>query len=95
MMVKEIIMIVDGVVASDVANIPEKGCAFQIMIPDLGNVIDVFIPLAEVNGQKDFMIGQNVKAEIRCPYISQGKIRFKVLSCKLQDDKDKSIKKII
>ena len=82
-------MIVDGVVASDVANIPDKGCAFQIMVPDLGNVIDVFIPTAEVNGQASLMIGQNVKAEIRSPYVSQGKIRFKVLSCKLTDDKAK------
>ncbi len=80
-------MIVEGVVASDVAVIPDKGCAFQVMVPDLGNVIDVFIPTAEVNGQANLMIGQNVKAEIRAPYVSQGKIRFKVLSCKLTEDK--------
>ena len=35
-------MNVEGVVASDVAVIPDKGCAFQVMVPDLGSVIDIF-----------------------------------------------------
>jgi hypothetical protein len=80
-------MIVDGVIASDISVIPDKGCAFQVMVPDLGNVIDVFIPTADLNGHSKLMIGQNVKAEIRAPYVSQGKIRFKVLSCKLSEEK--------
>lgn len=75
-------MIADGMIASDVSVIPEKGCAFKVLVEDLGDVIDVFIPLAEVNGHSEMKIGQKVVVNIRKPYISQGGIKFKVLSCK-------------
>jgi len=41
-------MKVDGIIASDVSVIPDKGVGFQVMVMDLGITISCFVPQDKV-----------------------------------------------
>ena len=80
-------MKVDGIVASDVSVIPEKGVGFQVMIMDLGVTLGFFVPQDKMNGEAKLKMGDNVIAEIRRPYASGRDVKFNIESVKLNNDK--------
>jgi hypothetical protein len=80
-------MKVDGIVASDVSVIPDKGVGLQIMMMDLGVTLGFFVPQDKVNGETKLKMGDNVIAEIRKPYASGRDVKFNIDSVKLNNDK--------
>jgi hypothetical protein len=80
-------MKVDGIVASDVSIIPDKGVGFQVMVMDLGVTLGVFVPQDKVNGESKLKMGDNVIADMRRPYASGRDVKFNIDSVKLNNDK--------
>ena len=79
-------MKVDGIVASDVSIIPDKGVGFQVMVMDLGVTLGVFVPQDKVNGENKLKMGDNVIADMRRPYASGRDVKFNIESVKLNND---------
>ncbi len=80
-------MKVDGIVASDVSIIPDKGVGLQIMMMDLGVTLGFFVPQDKLNGEAKLKMGDNVSVEIRRPYASGRDVKFNIDSVKLNNDK--------
>ncbi len=80
-------MKVEGIVASDVSVIPDKGVGFQVMVMDLGVTLGFFVPQDKVNGEGKLKMGDNVIADMRRPYASGRDVKFNIESVKLNNDK--------
>jgi hypothetical protein len=80
-------MKVEGIVASDVSIIPDKGVGFQVMVMDLGVTLGFFVPQDKVNGEGKLKMGDNVIADMRRPYASGRDVKFNIESVKLNNDK--------
>jgi hypothetical protein len=87
-------MKVDGIVASDVSIIPDKGVGFQVMVMDLGVTLGVFVPQDKVNGEGKLKMGDNVIADMRRPYASGRDVKFNIESVKLNNDKFSKTQKV-
>jgi hypothetical protein len=87
-------MKVDGIVASDVSIIPDKGVGFQVMVMDLGVTLGVFVPQDKVNGEGQLKMGDNVIADMRRPYASGRDVKFNIESVKLNNDKSPKTLKV-
>jgi hypothetical protein len=79
-------MKVDGIVASDVSIIPDKGVGFQVMVMDLGITISCFVPQDKLNGEAKLKMGDNVIADMRRPYASGRDVKFNIDSVKLNNN---------
>jgi hypothetical protein len=79
-------MKVDGIVASDVSIIPDKGVGFQVMVMDLGITISCFVPQDKLNGEGKLIMGDNVIADMRRPYASGRDVKFNIDSVKLNNN---------
>ncbi len=73
-------------VASNVQKIPEKGTMFQVMVPDLGTTIGVFIPVDGVTSEDSLKMGDSVFADLHSPYPSGNQVKFKCDSVILRKD---------
>ena len=80
-------MKVEGIVASDVSVIPDKGVGFQVMVMDLGITLGFFVPQEKLNGEAKLKMGDNVIADMRRPYASGRDVKFNIDSVKLNNDK--------
>ncbi len=80
-------MHVDGIIASDVSVIPDKGVGFQVMVMDLGITLSCFVPQDKLNGEAKLKMGDNVIADMRRPYASGRDVKFNIDSVKLNNDK--------
>jgi hypothetical protein len=79
-------MKVDGIVASDVSIIPDKGVGFQVMVMDLGITLSCFVPQDKLNGEGKLIMGDNVIADMRRPYASGRDVKFNIDSVKLNNN---------
>lgn len=79
-------MKMDGIVASDVSVIPDKGVGFQVMVMELGLTLNCFVPQEKLTGEGKFKMGDNVIADMRRPYPSGRDVRFNIESIKLNND---------
>jgi hypothetical protein len=79
-------MKVNGIVASDVSIIPDKGVGFQVMVMDLGITLGCFVPQDKLNGEGKLKMGDNVIADMRRPYASGRDVKFNIESVKLNND---------
>ncbi len=70
-------MIVDGMVASDV-NVSDKGVWFQIMCKELRNTFRVFIPMDNVNGEQLLNMGDPVKVDFNELFPFGNEVRMEV-----------------